>query len=243
MSSQMPGRRWGLWATFGFSIIIVAVYFLSAIMVAAVMTMMEIRHDPNLNAIEYGTYLETSGLYLSIVWIVSALFCTGFIILFAELRPGITVNQYLGFTTVRPKDYIGWIGVTIILMGVLTIVSFMIEAQENFTLEIYSSTEYKFLFMLGIVLAAPILEELFFRGFLFEGIMESRLGSSGAVLITSLLWASIHTQYEIFGITYLLIFGIILGIAKIKTRSTYVTIFMHSFNNLISVAEVVYLLN
>ncbi|MGV7220926.1 MAG: CPBP family intramembrane glutamic endopeptidase [Nitrospinales bacterium] len=243
MPSQMPATRWGLWATIGFSIIIVAVYFLSAILVAAVMTFIEMSHNPNLNPVEYGAVLAASGFYLSLIWVVSALMCTGFIILFSELRAGITVKQYLGLTSARPMDFIGWTGITLILIGALTVLSFTIEVQENFMVEIYSSAENKILFMVGIVLAAPIFEELLFRGFLFEGIRDSKLGAVGAVLATSLLWASIHTQYEILGISYIIIFGIILGIAKIKTRSIYLVIFMHALNNFISVAEVAYFLN
>jgi len=41
-----------------------------------------------------------------------------------------------------------------------------------------------------------LFEELFFRGFLFRGLSSSFMGPVGAVLVTSALWALIHTQYD-----------------------------------------------
>ena len=44
----------------------------------------------------------------------------------------------------------------------------------------------------------PVFEELFFRGFLLEGFRRTFLGTTGAVVLTSLLWAVIHTQYDLY---------------------------------------------
>lgn len=44
----------------------------------------------------------------------------------------------------------------------------------------------------GLVVTAPLAEELLFRGFLFASLSRSRLGFSGAALLTSALFAAIH---------------------------------------------------
>jgi membrane protease YdiL (CAAX protease family) len=94
------------------------------------------------------------------------------------------------------------------------------------------------LFWLAIVVAAPFLEELFFRGFMIEGLRLSWLGPVGAVLITSGLWAMIHIQYGPFEIVGIFVNGLLLGAAMLKTRSLWVPFSMHALVNLIATVEV-----
>jgi uncharacterized protein len=89
------------------------------------------------------------------------------------------------------------------------------------------------------VVAAPVYEEIFFRGFLFEGILWSRLGPVGAVVITSLVWAGVHLQYDYFELSMLLIFGLVIGVARLRTRSIVTCIAMHFFFNLMASVEAV----
>ena len=56
------------------------------------------------------------------------------------------------------------------------------------------------LLILAVVVAAPVREEVLFRGFLFKGIAASRWGPIAAILISSTIWALIHVQYDPFGI-------------------------------------------
>jgi len=56
------------------------------------------------------------------------------------------------------------------------------------------------LFGIAAVVFAPLFEEGFFRGFLFVGFKQSRLGSFGTILITSAAWAALHIQYDLYGI-------------------------------------------
>ena len=100
--------------------------------------------------------------------------------------------------------------------------------------ETYQTAKYLPLFWIALVVAAPLVEELFFRGFLFEGLRDSWMGSTGAILVTSIAWAAIHMQYEMFQMVMIGTLGVLLGIAKVKTRSLYIPIAMHSFNNLIA---------
>ena len=100
--------------------------------------------------------------------------------------------------------------------------------------ETYETTASLPLLWIAFVVAAPLVEELFFRGFLFEGLRDSWMGPTGAVLVTSLAWAAIHMQYEMFQIVIIGTLGILLGIAKLKTRSLYIPIAMHTFNNLLA---------
>jgi hypothetical protein len=91
--------------------------------------------------------------------------------------------------------------------------------------------------LFAIVVVAPIFEEIFFRGFLFQGIRYSRLGSVGAIGITSLVWAVIHLQYDIYGMATVFATGILFGIARLKTDSIHLVMVMHSLAGLVATVE------
>ena len=76
-------------------------------------------------------------------------------------------------------------------------------------------------------IAAPLSEELFFRGFLIKGLSASTLRWYGAVIISSVMWAAIHIQYDLYGIATVLVLGFILGTASIKSGSIILTMLLH----------------
>jgi len=93
--------------------------------------------------------------------------------------------------------------------------------------------------ILALLVAAPIFEELFFRGFLLSGFSRTFLQPGGAVVVTSLAWSSIHVQYDVYGILTIFASGVILGFARLKTNSTLTTIIMHALMNLIATVETI----
>lgn len=95
------------------------------------------------------------------------------------------------------------------------------------------------LLWLALIVAAPFSEEFLFRGFLFTGLKESRLGAYGTILITSLIWASIHAQYDLYGITTIFVAGIFLGFARLKTNSIWLCVLLHGLMNLIATLQTV----
>jgi len=86
---------------------------------------------------------------------------------------------------------------------------------------------------------APIFEELSFRGFLFEGLRRSWLGDSGTILVTSLVWAVIHTQYQLVYVLQIFALGLLLGAARLRTGSIVTPIAMHALFSAIAIVQVV----
>jgi membrane protease YdiL (CAAX protease family) len=86
------------------------------------------------------------------------------------------------------------------------------------------------------------MEEVLFRGFLFEGVLHSRLGAGGAVGFTSLVWALTHVQYDAYDIATIFVSGLLLGYVRLKTGSLYATIFLHGLMNLVAMLEAVVVL-
>ena len=107
-----------------------------------------------------------------------------------------------------------------------------------FMVEAYRTAGFVPLFWLALIVAAPLAEETLFRGFLFEGIVRSRLGAIGTVILSSLTWALIHMQYELYGIATIFVSGLLLGYVRLKTGSLYATMFLHGLMNLVATIEV-----
>jgi membrane protease YdiL (CAAX protease family) len=94
------------------------------------------------------------------------------------------------------------------------------------------------LLWLSVVVVAPVTEELFFRGFLHRGWAPSWLGVAGTIILTSVLWAALHQQYNALGILFIFLMGLIFGWMRQSSRSTTLPIVLHMFNNLFATAFV-----
>jgi len=104
--------------------------------------------------------------------------------------------------------------------------------------DVYRTAGSLALLWTALLIAGPVFEELLFRGFMFRGIQASRLGSGGAMVITALTWAALHAGYDLWDLVVVLAGGLLLGVARVKSDSVYVTIGMHSLWNLIATIEV-----
>jgi uncharacterized protein len=95
-----------------------------------------------------------------------------------------------------------------------------------------------FLFALalpGVVLAAPLTEELIFRGAIFSALASSPVGRVGAVVLTSAAWALVHKMaapWLFVGIIFLM--GLVLGTLLLRFGSLWVTIACHTAWNTLS---------
>lgn len=84
--------------------------------------------------------------------------------------------------------------------------------------------------LLATILISPISEELIFRG-VFLNRLKLVVPTVFAVLISSLLFASLHTYGSI---TSAFIFGVCMAILYLKTGNVLVAIFAHFLNNLLA---------
>lgn len=84
--------------------------------------------------------------------------------------------------------------------------------------------------LLATILISPISEELIFRG-VFLNRLKLVVPTVFAVLISSLLFASLHTYGSIISA---FIFGVCMAILYLKTGNVLVAIFAHFLNNLLA---------
>ena len=82
--------------------------------------------------------------------------------------------------------------------------------------------------ILKIVILAPVIEELIFRGVIMHGLMRN-YSKFTAVFVSALMFALFHLNPWQFPATFIL--GLLLGILMLRTRNIYLCIMGHAFNN------------
>lgn len=94
---------------------------------------------------------------------------------------------------------------------------------------------------LAFVFLGPVIEELVFRGYLFQALRHSRLGLWGTLILTSVLFTAIHGyQYPWITLLHVFAFSLLLGMARKKTGSLYVPIALHMLNNAVAMTVLLY---
>jgi uncharacterized protein len=85
--------------------------------------------------------------------------------------------------------------------------------------------------LIAAAVIAPIAEEIFFRGFVYGG-LRGRIGTLGAMLVSSLFFTALHFTLDQFIPIFAL--GLFLALLYEKTGSLYPGMLLHSSNNAIS---------
>ena len=85
---------------------------------------------------------------------------------------------------------------------------------------------------LALVVAAPIGEEVLFRGFMFRGFVHAPRDAVPSIVLISLIWSLLHIQYDLLDITEIFVLGLLLGVVRWSTGSTTLTILLHAVYNL-----------
>lgn len=85
--------------------------------------------------------------------------------------------------------------------------------------------------VLVIVVGAPVMEELMFRGFLFPALARGPFGVVGAVLTTSAAWSALHAGYSVMGLLEVFAVGLYFAYVLVRTGSLRVPMFCHAAYN------------
>jgi membrane protease YdiL (CAAX protease family) len=97
-------------------------------------------------------------------------------------------------------------------------------------------------YLIALCIVAPITEEIVVRGFLFRGWSQSFLGPIGAIVLTSAIWALVHTQYNLFYQAEVFTTGLLLGYLRHRNGSTLLTVAIHAAINIASAMELAWFL-
>jgi membrane protease YdiL (CAAX protease family) len=240
-SDEIEARPWGLWATVGFSTIIFGVFCAIQILIVIFFLSSAKTQHPELDLEVYVRSLSSNGLCLTVMAVVSGLVCIPLTLWFANLRKSVSVKNYIGFKEPSKSEWVKWLLALAAFLFLSEMVSLLLHRPivHPFMIEAYKTASFLPGLLFAMIIVAPIFEEIFFRGFLFQGIRYSRLGPIGAIGITSLFWAVMHVQYDVYGITTLFALGLFLGISRLKKDSIHLLMVMHSLVGLVASVETI----
>jgi membrane protease YdiL (CAAX protease family) len=184
--------------------------------------------------------LATNGDVLAFSAFASAAAALGLVAVFVGLRRGATLRGYLALEPVKLRVVLLWVAVTAVGLTAWDLATALIERPvvPDFMAEAYGSSELLPLLWLAVILAAPLWEELVFRGFAYPGLRCSRYGAAGAIVLPTLIWAGLHAQYDLYDWSFVFLLGILLGWAREKTGTVTVPLLLHVLVNLVATVEV-----
>jgi membrane protease YdiL (CAAX protease family) len=225
-------RPWGFWCTLLFGGLIAFAWGVAQGGTLLVTWAVFPHHDADLR--EHAG----DGDILSIITLLSgtaALILIALISSFRNWHPA----KYLGYDRwPRLWPLAGWTALTLAFGTVHSYFGpmFGVKSPPEFMITAWKSTDSWILLFAAITLMAPLFEETFFRGFLFSGWRHTWMKVPGAAIVTSLLWTSLHIQYGPYELSYILVLGILLAVARVHTGSIWTPLLMHAANNGIACA-------
>ncbi len=183
---------------------------------------------------------ERMGDLVALGVLSSAIPCTLLVLLIIGRERDIGPRSRLALFPVRAATLLGWVVAAIVLLQLadLATVELGRSPVPPVMETIFETTRYTALLWFALVVAAPVFEEVLFRGFLYEGLRRTRIGAMGTIVVTTLLWTLLHVgQYDQYFLTLIALIGILLGLARERTGSLYVPLAIHAVNNLLGTLQ------
>jgi uncharacterized protein len=164
------------------------------------------------------------------------------IIALVARRPGWSVAEYLGLVWPSRRDAVTAFLILVPFLLGYDALTYLLgrDIVPPFQVDTYSSARAAGmlpLYWFALVIAAPVAEEIVFRGFLFRGWVRSERTALPVVVLISLLFAAIHMQYDWFGVLQVFFIGLLFGLVRWHSGSTLLTILMHVLANLWATIE------
>jgi membrane protease YdiL (CAAX protease family) len=224
-------KVWGLWATLAFAIL---AFVLGQAMGIAALSLLK-NFDP--------ARVDSDGTAIAIYTLVGNPVEIITLVLATRLS-GTNALEYLGLDIPRWRD------VAIAAAGLLAVIAVADaltlalgkEMVPAFQLEWHRTAQAEGTLpwlWLAIIVAAPVGEELLFRGFMFRGFVHEPRDALPGILVIALIWSMLHAQYDWFGTAQVFAIGVLFGFARWRTGSTTLVILLHMLLNLESVVETV----
>jgi membrane protease YdiL (CAAX protease family) len=231
LSGPRPPRIWKFWGTALWGLFIFAGMFVGQV---AVIVYFWARQS---GAMDVASAIQVVGggltISLSVIMGLPAVMIAAWI----AIRPTRTpFADYLGLRWTSWGNLLLGIVALVVLVGGWDMVSRMLgrEVTPGFMGDVLKSAQNDgalWLLAIAFCIAAPMSEEIFARGFLYRGWSESKLGVTGAIVLSSLAWTSLHLQYDWFFFGEVFCIGLLLGYLRYRSGSTWLTIVIHGLNN------------
>jgi hypothetical protein len=152
---------------------------------------------------------------------------------------GAAWRRHLGLVRPRWSQIALWAAGTGAFLAVYEMASRWLDRPPlpDFMVDFYATAGSVTLLGVAVVVAAPLVEEVLFRGFLLPGLAAGRPGPVAAVVASALLWAAIHAQYDLFDVSAVFVLGLLFGTARLRSRSLFVPFLLHVGVNLVALVQ------
>jgi membrane protease YdiL (CAAX protease family) len=239
---EQPPVVFGPWRTAAWGFLILVAFELVQALALLGFVALRRSSDPDLDVGRYVDSLLHDGLLLSVATLSSSVVCTSLVYAVVRRRLGPSTRDFLGLRRAGVGAVGSWLGATVLFMVASDAITWSIGRPlvPEFMSEAYATATIPLLFWLALLVAAPAVEEMLFRGFLLEG-LRSGLGTTPALLLTSAVWASIHAQYGVYEQATVFALGILFGLARLRSGSLLPCVLMHALLNLGATLEAAWL--
>jgi membrane protease YdiL (CAAX protease family) len=234
-----PPRPFGLWPTLGWAALAFALWFAAQFVVLVSYTVWFTATHPG-QPIK-PEELVYDGFLIAMTTVVGTVVLCA-VIAFAVRTARADVGDYLALDRPALRGIARGLAYVVILIIASDVLSYLVgrEAVPQFVGKTYSASRGSgalHLVLFAVVIAAPVGEEVVFRGFLYRGLAASRLGVTGTIVITAAIWAVLHIEYDWFDMVQIFAIGLLFGWIRWRSSSTSLTIVLHAAVNLIAVIE------
>nr|WP_160250619.1 type II CAAX endopeptidase family protein [Mixta theicola] len=124
----------------------------------------------------------------------------------------------------------------VLLLGLMAAQTLFLQPERWLEDQAHQTAFTLWVLLFSAVLLAPVFEEILFRGFLLQVfLLWAPRSRFAAILLTSLLFAAMHTQYIHWQtIVVLTLFSILLCYARLRAGGLLLPVALHMLNNLIA---------
>ena len=233
-----PPGRWPFLETVGWGVLVIIVSVISQALMLAAFAFVDLLRRGWVSHLSPQYFVETAvselkdgGVIFSTV-IVSNLLSVVAILLIVLIK-GQPFKDYLAWHDVRLRTQSTWMGILVAFMILADLAAELagVDFGGDSMVKLFQATHPAWLFWIAAVVAAPLFEEVMFRGLLFRGFQASFLGTGGTVVLTAVLWAVMHIQYNLYGMGFIAATGILFGLARARTGSLLVPMALHAALN------------
>jgi len=241
LTAQLPApaapRIWGYFATFGWALLAYVVASLLAILVMLMLDPTTLLSGRDFSAImKDARSISVSTIATDVIMVA--------VLVLAIWVARSKATDYLALTWPPGQEVRVALLSLVLLLPALDGLAYLVGQPiiAPFVIDVYKSAQSQgtmVLLWLAIVIAAPIAEEIIFRGFLFRGWVRPTRWPMLGILVITLLFTIIHLQYNWFGMLQVFMLGLLLTWTRWRSGSTLLPMAMHVIANFYAMLQAV----
>jgi membrane protease YdiL (CAAX protease family) len=231
------------WLTIVLTLLVGIVYVVVQVVVVVVFLVQAKIRDPDLDFAKWGEQAQSNGTLIACCLIAATLVSAPLTLAFGSLAHRGAAAEVLGLRRASAGSILRWTLAIVAFAAVTDGLTWLTgrEIVPPFMRDAYWSARWPALLWLAVVVAAPVSEELLFRGLLFGGLASTRLGFVGTAIFTSACFAVMHVQYDSWAIGIIFLGGLLLAAARQSTGSIVPCLAMHAAMNFVATCEAAFL--